>query len=92
VNPSTSRAPCAPSVPRVASSSTPPPGEGGTKGIGQNLANANAGITAFATASLKQQNQRIIAQNDQMISLLQQQLLALDFLARMKKADIEARA
>lgn len=61
-------------------------------GFTQNLANANAGMTALSTASVKQQNQRIIAQNDQMISLLQQQLVALDFLARMKKAEIEARA
>lgn len=55
-------------------------------GVLQDLASANAGVTAFSTASAKQQNARIIQQNDEIIALLTTIASAADFLAKMEQA------
>lgn len=55
-------------------------------GLVQNLASANAGVTAFSTASAKQQNARIIQQNDEIIELLKSIARSSDFLAQMEQS------
>lgn len=55
-------------------------------GVLQRLAEANAGVTALSTASVPQQNARIIAQNDIIIGLLEQIANSAHFLAQMEQA------
>lgn len=55
-------------------------------GVIQNLAAANAGVTAFSTASAQKQNARIIEQNDEIIELLKSIARSSDFLAQMEQA------
>lgn len=55
-------------------------------GVLQRIAEANAGITAFSTASVPQQNARIIQQNDEIIALLTQIAGSTHFLAQMEQA------
>lgn len=57
----------------------------------QNIDTANIGFTSKNTGKIVEQNRRLIEQNDEIIELLGKQLMAVDFLARMKRADIEAR-
>lgn len=52
----------------------------------QRLAEANAGVTAFSTASVPKQNARIIEQNDEIIALLTQIAGSAHFLAQMEQA------
>lgn len=55
-------------------------------GVLQRLAEANAGVTALSTASVPQQNARIIAQNDEIIALLTRIAESSHFLAQMEQA------